>query len=357
MRKTGTADLPLHYGRAPRWLFERMKLLAREIIISIVSDTGNEEFLRKISDPLWFQALGCVLGFDWHSSGLTTTVCGAIKEGIRGLERELGLFVAGGKGKVSLNTPSEILNWGEFIKADPTSLVYASKMSAKVDSAALQDGFELYHHSFIFSSTGKWAVVQQGMNPSIRYARRYHWIGEKVKSFVQEPHLAICSDWKGRGLNMVARESEKTRWVCVELSQEHPRKIATQLKKIENLKLPPEHAFSIEKVRPRLLERALQTAYENSPQNFEELLGLKGVGAKTIRALALISDLVYGATPSFKDPATYSFAHGGKDGHPYPVDRRTYDETISSLHKALKEAKVGRTEKIKALKRLREMLL
>jgi len=355
VRRTGTADLPLHYGKAPRWLFERLKLLAREIVISIISDSGCEGFLRKISDPLWFQALGCVLGFDWHSSGLTTTVCGAIKEGIRGLEKELGFFVAGGKGKVSLRTPSEILQEGELIQIDPHLLVYASKMVAKVDTAGLQDGFQLYHHCFMFSSSGKWAVIQQGMNPSSRYARRYHWISEKVKSFVCEPHSAICSDWKGEGLNMVAKESEKARLVCTELSKEQPSRIIKELKKIENLKFPPAHSFSLERMRPHLLEKTLQNIVERSPQSFEQLLGIKGVGAKTIRALALISDLVYGAKPSFRDPATYSFAHGGKDGHPYPVDRQTYDETILSLHRALKEAKVGRVEKIKALKRLYQL--
>lgn len=358
MYKTGTADLPLHYGRTPGWLFEKMKLLAREIVISIISDSGCEELLRKISDPLWFQALGCILGFDWHSSGLTTTVCGAIKEGIGGLEKELGFFVAGGKGRVSLRTPLEILRWGEFIQGNPHSLVYASKLSAKVDSAALQDGFQLYHHCFLFSSSGKWAVIQQGMNLSTRYARRYHWIGEKVKNFVCEPHYAICSEGKAEGLlNMVAKESERARLACTELSRSQPFKVIKELKKIENLKLPSAHSFSAKLIRPHLLEKTLQNVAEISPKNFEELLGIKGVGAKTVRALALVSDLIYGAKPSFQDAATYSFAHGGKDGHPYPVDRKTYDETISSLHRALKEAKVGRSEKIKALKRLKELLI
>jgi len=357
MQKTGTADLPLHYGKAPRWLFDKMKTLSREIIVSIVSNLGTEELLRKISDPLWFQAFGCILGFDWHSSGLTTTVCGAIKEGIKGLETELGLFVAGGKGKVSLRTPLEILEWREKIQIDANFLVYSSRMAAKVDTAGLQDGFQLYHHCFIFSSSGKWAVIQQGMNETTRYARRYHWIGEKVKNFVCEPHSAICSDWKGKGLNMVAKESEKARLVCTQLSCDKPLKIIKELKKISNLKMPSSHSFSIEEVRPQRLEKILQAVYESCPRNFEQLLGIRGVGPKTVRALALISDLVYGVKPSFKDPATYSFAHGGKDGHPYPVDRKTYEETISVLHKALQEAKVGKSEKVKALKRLRAFLI
>ena len=357
MQKTGTADLPLHYGKSPRWLFEKMRLLSREIVISIISHSAPEEFLRKMSDPVWFQALGCALGFDWHSSGVTTTVCGAIKEGIKGLEKQLGLFVTGGKGKVSLRTPQEILQWANIAEVKPDSLIYASKMVAKVDTAALQDGFQLYHHCFIFSSSGKWAVIQQGMNELNRYARRYHWIGEKVESFVCEPHSAICSEWKGRGLNMIAKESERTRLICAKLSQEKPDKIIKELKNINSLKMPSTHSFSLEKVRPNRLEKALQAAYERSPESFQELLGVKGVGAKTIRALALVSDLIYGIKPSFKDPATYSFAHGGKDGYPYPVEDKTYQTTISTIHKALQEAKIGRSEKIKALKRLRVFLI
>lgn len=357
MKKTGTADLPLHHGRAPRWLFDKMRILSREIIASIISYSGPEELLRKISDPFWFQALGCVLGFDWHSSGLTTTVCGAIKEGIKGMEKELGLFVTGGKGKVSLRTPSEILQWEKAALVDPKPLVSSSKMAAKVDTAGLQDGFQLYHHCFIFLSSGKWAVIQQGMNEATRYARRYHWVGEKVESFVCEPHSAICSDWKGKGLNMIAKDSQKARLVCTKLSQNKPSGLIKDLKKISNLKMSSPHNFSVEKTRPQRLEKALQAAYERWPENFEQLLGIKGVGPKTIRALALISDLIYGIKPSFKDPATYSFAHGGKDGHPYPVDKKTYQESIFALHKALRETKIGRSEKIKALKRLEAFLI
>jgi len=356
MQKTGIADLPLHYGKAPRWLFDKMKMLAREIIIAIIQDSGSNELLRKISDPLWFQALGCVLGFDWHSSGLTTTVCGAIKEGIKGLEKELGFFVAGGKGKVSLNTPKEILEWGDSVSFDPNYLVYASRMTAKVDTAGIQDGFNLYHHCFMFSSTGKWAVIQQGMNEATGYARRYHWISDNVKSFVCEPHSAICSELKTEGLNMVAKESERSRVLCTKLSKEHPSIILKELKKVESIKFPSHHAFSVSKLRPYKLEKSLQLAYERSPENFEQLLGIKGVGARTVRALALISDLIYGVKPSFRDPTTYSFAHGGKDGHPYPVDKKTYSETILSLHKALQEAKIGRYDKIKAVKRLKTLL-
>lgn len=359
MQKTGTADLPLHRGRAPRWLFEKMRSLAREITIAIVSDLGNDKFMEKVSDPLWFQALGCVLGFDWHSSGLTTTVCGALKEGLKGLERDLGFFVAGGKGKVSLNTPREILRWGDLTGFDADPFVYASRMTAKVDTAGLQDGFDLYHHCFIFSSSGNWAVIQQGMNENTRYARRYHWISSRVESFVSEPHSAICSEVKAEGLNMVARESKPSQVSCTEIVQESPSHILKDLRnlgKANSIKFPSAHNFPTFELRPKRLEKTLRLAYERSPQNFEQLLGTRGVGAKTIRALALISDLIYGAKPSFRDPTTYSFAHGGKDGYPYPVDRHTYRESILTLHKALQEAKVGRSDKIKALKRLKKFL-
>ena len=209
--RTGIANLPLHHGKAPRWLFERMVPLAREITIAIVTDFGPEEMLRRLSHPYWFQAFGCILGFDWHSSGVTTTLCGALKESIKGMERDLGLFVAGGKGKTSRRTPSEIEAWGERISLDPAPLVYASRMSAKVDSSAVQDGYQLYHHTFLFTPRGSWTVIQQGMNEANRYARRYHWLGEAVTDFVNEPHSAILSDARGQALNLTASESEPAR--------------------------------------------------------------------------------------------------------------------------------------------------
>ena len=215
--RTGIAHLPLHGGKAPSWLFQRMKRLGREIIIAIVSEYGPPEMPKRLSDPFWFQALGCVLGFDWHSSGVTTTTCRALKEGIKGLEKELGLFIAGGKGGTSRKTPSEIISAGDQLSCDPEKLVYASRMSAKVDSSAVQDGYQLYHHSFIFTKSGDWAVVQQGMNDTNKYARRYHWLGSKVTNFVVEPHQAICCDSKGNTLNMVAVESEEARQTTVML--------------------------------------------------------------------------------------------------------------------------------------------
>ena len=351
--RTGIANLPLHYGKAPRWLFDRMVKLAREITIAIVADFGAEEMLRRLSHPYWFQAFGCILGFDWHSSGVTTTLCGALKEGIKGLETDLGLFVAGGKGKTSRKTPSEIEVWGDSISLDPTPLIYASRMSAKVDSSAIQDGYQLYHHAFLFTSGGSWAVVQQGMNEASRYARRYHWLGEAVSSFVNEPHSAILSEAKGQALNLVASESDPARTTITDIAtNEKPEKLLADLKKLKTLDLPPHHPIGVHDLHPDSISKILISTYERQPQNFEQLLGLRGVGAKTIRALSLISELVYGVAPSYRDPARYSFAHGGKDGIPYPVDRKTYDRSIELLARAINKTKLGLREKREAMGRL-----
>ncbi len=352
-RRTGIANLPLHHGRAPRWLFERMTRLAREISIVIVSDFGAQEMLRRLSDPYWFQAFGCVLGFDWHSSGVTTTLCGALKEGIKGMERDLGLFVAGGKGKTSRQTPVELERWGELTSIDPSPLVYASKMAAKVDSAAIQDGYQLYHHAFIFTVNGSWAVVQQGMNEKTRYARRYHWLGETVANFVNEPHAGIVSDARGEALNLVASESDPARNTIASIaSNEKPEKVLSDLKKIKSLTLPAHHYLGTEDLHPDSLAKIILSTYERQPQGFEALLALPGVGPKTIRALSLISELIYGSPPSYRDPARYSFAHGGKDGIPYPVDRKTYDQSIELLSRAVGRTRLGISEKKDALNRL-----
>ncbi len=353
-QRTGIANLPLHYGKAPPWLFERMRRLAREIVIVIVGEFGREEMLRRLADPFWFQAFGCVLGYDWHSSGVTTTVCGALKEATRGLQNELGFFVAGGKGRTSRKTPSEIEAFGHLLKVNPSPLVYASRMSAKVDNSALQDGYQLYHHSFFFTRDGSWTVVQQGMNESNRYARRYHWLGEKVTDFVCEPEAAICSQARGETLNLVASESTQARSTIAHIAaEEKPDRIVRELNRLKTLSLPRRPHITLEDIRPDRLSRMLATAYEHQPQDFESLLGLEGVGAKTLRALSLISDLVYDTPVSIRDPATYSFAHGGKDGHPYPVDRETYDSSIEFLAQAVSKAKIGYHEKLEAFRRLK----
>jgi hypothetical protein len=334
-----------------------MVKLAREIAVVIVTEFGPEEMLRRLSHPYWFQAFGCVLGYDWHSSGVTTTLCGALKEGLKGLETDLGLFVAGGKGKTSRRTPSEIERWGELISLEPAPLVYASRMSAKVDSSAVQDGHQLYHHTFFFATDGRWAVVQQGMNETTRYARRYHWLGEVVESFVNEPHSAILSELRGQALNLVAGESDPARTTIAEIAaEEKPEKLMADLKRIKTLDLPRHHYLSTDDLHPNSLSKILLSTYERQPHDFEALVGLPGVGPKTIRALSLISELVYGVSPSYRDPARYSFAHGGKDGIPYPVDRETYDRSIELLAKAISRAKLGTGEKREAMGRLRRVV-
>jgi len=383
--RTGTAHLPLHGGKAPRWLFTRMVALSREILRVMVEEYGPGEVLARVSDPHWFQALGCVLGFDWHSSGLTTTTTGALKEAIKDREADLGLFIAGGKGAASRKTPAEIIAYGEghTIAIPPDRLVYASKLSAKVDNTAVQDGYQLYHHAFFFTPSGDWAVVQQGMNEANGWARRYHWLSTGVEDFVNEPHAAICSDQRGQlVLNMVASESKDSRRATALLAAEPPDKLARELRRIQEssdsmagaprpfepgwrplrgpatsapaqqLELPGRHQIIPADIRPESLERTLAKAYDNPPSNFEALLGTQGVGPKTIRALALIADLLYGATPSFRDPATFSFAHGGKDGIPYPVDRATYDRSIEILRHAVDRAKLNDRDKLAALRRL-----
>ncbi len=355
--KTGVANLPLHYGKAPPWLFQRMVKLAREITIVIVADFGAEEMLRRLSHPYWFQALGCVLGFDWHSSGVTTTLCGALKEGLKGMERELGLFIAGGKGRTSRQTPAEIERWGEQIALDPAPLVYASRMSAKVDSAAIQDGYQLYHHTFFFTGKGSWTVVQQGMNETNHYARRYHWLGEAVTDFVNEPHSGILAEAIGEALNLTASESASARSTITGIAtQDKPEKTLAELKQLKTLSLPARHQLYARDLHPESLTKIILSAYERQPQDFAQLLGLSGVGPRTIRALSLISELVYGVAPSYRDPARYSFAHGGKDGIPYPVDRKTYDQSIALLSRAINKAKLSFSERNDAIRRLNSLV-
>jgi hypothetical protein len=352
--RTGTADLPLHGGRAPAWLFERMTDLAREIVLFMASELGTAEILRRLSDPHWFQAFACVLGFDWHSSGVTTTATGALKEGVRGLEDELGLYVAGGKGRTSRRTPSEIARACERLGRDPAPLIRASKVSAKVDNTAVQSGHQLYHHSFVFLADGSWAVIQQGMSDETKSARRFHWLGESVDSFVEEPHAAVCDDRRGDVLvNFVAEESREARAAAVELAASEPKVALDAIERAAELVMPRRHELRLADVNPRYLDRILLKTYREAPRDFEQLLGIQGVGPKTLRALALVAELVYGTRASTRDPARYAFAHGGKDGTPFPVDRATYDRTIEVLERALNGARgVDRSERVKAFRRL-----
>ena len=352
-KRTGYASLPLHGGKAPAWLFSRMVLLSREILTHMVEEYGTSEVLRRMSDPFWFQAFGCVLGFDWHSSGVTTTVCGAVKESLRDTGQEWGLFAVGGKGAASKKSPAQIAGICERLGQDPDVLVHASRTAAKVDNAAVQDGYQLYHHVFLFTSSGDWSVIQQGMNDETSTARRYHWLSEHVTSFVEEPHDAICCDVRANTLNLVATESQNVRRASAELASQRPDTTLRAIAHVPDLQLPARHLLFPEMdVDTRYLSKILLKTYERAPEDFETLLGIEGVGPKTLRALALASELIYGTRASTRDPARFAFAHGGKDGIPFPVDRPTYDRTIEILGRAVDRANVDRSERIKALKRL-----
>jgi hypothetical protein len=352
MKRTGTAIFPLHGGQAPRWLFERMTRLSRAVVSALVEDGGPESVLVRLSDPFWFQAFGCLLGFDWHSSGVTTTVCGALKQGLHGTEHDLGLLVAGGKGKASRKTPQELADYSDRFALDASPLVYASRLSAKVDNNAVQDGYQLYHHTFILTTSGKWAVIQQGMREDDRTARRYHWVSEHVNSFVQEPHAAVCCDQRVETLNLVAVESAAAQEAMTLLSRETPSQLTTLLRQVRHLAMPARHAIHLQDIDPARLSRIFLHTYEAQASTFEQLLGLPRVGAKTLRALALLSELLAGAPPSWRDPARFAFAHGGKDGIPFPVDRTTYDRTAEMLEEAVRRARIGEPDRLQALRRL-----
>jgi len=362
MRRTGTATLPLHGGRAPRWLFKRMVRLARAISEALVDDLGPAGVLARLVDPFWFQAFGCLLGFDWHSSGMTTTVCGALKEALRGTAGTTGLLVAGGKGAASRRTPDELRDYSGRYSLPGEGLVYASRLAAKVDNNAVQDGYQLYHHTFFVTTGGEWAVVQQGMRAADRTARRYHWLGRTVQSFVVEPHLAVCCDQTGPTLNLVAVEGQASRAAITTLSRRPHQDLLAELARLSaatsavpadpDLQLPARHAVLREDIHPDRLAATLLRTYEAQAPSFEALLGLRGVGARTLRALALLSEVLAGAPPSWRDPARFTFAHGGKDGHPFPVDRTTYDQTIEILETALRRARLGAPDRLEALRRL-----
>ncbi len=353
MSRTGIANLPLHTGKAPRWLFEKMVLLAQKMVELIVIEQGTDELLKKLSDPFWFQAFGCVLGFDWHSSGLTTTVCGAIKAGLSNIGHELGVFVVGGKGKQALNTPNEIEIYANKYSLNGDFLKYVSRMVAKVDNVALQDGYRLYHHTLIFTKDNNWCVIQQGLNDRNSYARRYHWLKSKTTSFVLEPHTAICSNTlEDRVLDLTAKRSLKTQHAFIDFLNQETHSIERELNTIATLNMPKRHYISSEDFNSKRLKKTIIMTSELKPKNFESLLSIKGVGEKTVRALSLVSELIYSSPPSIKDPARFSFAHGGKDGHPFPVDKETYDNTIETLKEIVSKAKIDYSEKNKIFKKL-----
>jgi hypothetical protein len=355
--RTGVANLPLHGHHCPRWLFERMVKLSSAIIEAIVEEYGPGEVLARLADPFWFQALGCVTGFDWHSSGLTTVLCGALKEGLRSKQSRLGLYLAGGKAMASRKTPLEIEEYTDRfnLPVNVASLQYASRMSAKVDNAALQDGFQIYHHVFAFTADGSWAVVQQGMNQNSGWARRYHWLGDKIHTFIQEPHAAVCGKPATNVLNMVAGESLKARKASLYLSGK-PDEVVKTLKKIAGLPVDKLRVLNLPGAHPvpgaGRIEKTLARLYDLKPSSYEDLLAVDGVGPATVRAFALVAEVVYNAAASSKDPVRYSFAHGGKDGHPYPVNRYDYDRSITLLENALRRVRTGDRTNVEALKRL-----
>jgi len=365
--RTGIATVPLDYGRCPRWLFERMKRLSRGIMLAICEEFGPEEILKRLSDPIWFQSFGCIIGFDWNSSGLTTTTLGALKVGIFDIQDQLGIYVCGGK-RESRKTPEEIEAYA-ISRGFPFSsqLIYASKMAAKVDSSLIQNTespFQLYQHNFIFSKSGNWCVVEQGMAPEIQKARRYHWLSSTLKNFIEKPHSGIASDLKSNPLNLTAEESDKNREISTELVREEPKTFLRDLdliqtKKSKNLTLMELknvefhwHPVVQEKFDLKRLRKTVFFANQQKPQTFEELLSLKGIGPKTIRALSLVSELIYGAKPSYEDPARYSFAVGGKDGTPFYVERGVYDKLLNVIEKGIRKSSVSIKEKIEAQKRL-----
>jgi hypothetical protein len=354
MKRSGAADLPLHYGSVPRWLAERMARLGLAITESVITEYGHDEILRRLSDPFWFQSFGAVMGMDWHSSGITTSVMGALKKAINPHSKELGIYICGGKGRFSKETPAELLRIADKTGLNGDELVRCSKLSAKVDNTAIQDGFQLYTHNFILSNTGQWTVVQQGMHTGDKTARRYHWHSDNLESFVEEPHTGICGLNQGEILNLTDVHANNTRREIVNISHEDPQKI---LKDFTRLIMPSHHEVQEKDVNLKRLGSVLWLAHEQQPAGFEELLLLKGVGPRTLQSLALVSEVIHGTPSRFKDPARFSFAHGGKDGHPFPVPVNVYDETISVLQHAVEKAKIGATEKNEAIKKLHEIAM
>ncbi len=379
--RTGITTMTLDWGVCPPWLFERMKRLGKVIAIAITSEFGSEEFLKRLADPVWFQSLGTLMAFDWNASGLTVTTLAALKEALRGLEKEADIFICGGKGKTSKKTPDQIIFWSYhlgFNQKTSDQLVYTSKLTAKVDSALIQDGFDLYHHNFIFNKKGQWVVVQQGMNTVIGQARRYHWLGTAVKNFLEEPHCGIATQVKlPTVLDLTNKKSAHNKDISLELvkhsktlyqdlkiiatmlsSQTKSRNLANYLRSnnvFKILNLPgiefSHHPVENEFLNPQL-RKSIDKAVASNPNNFEHLLMTTGVGARTIRALSLVAEVIYGAKPSYEDPARYSFSFGGKDGTPYPVDRDTYDQTLSVLENAVRKSNLFLKEKEVTLRKI-----
>jgi hypothetical protein len=360
--RTGSADLPLHGGHVPAWLASRMARLGCVLVEAIALEYGRDEVIRRLSHPFWFQSLGAVMGMDWHSSGITTSVLGALKRGLAPVQWELGLHVCGGRGKHSRKTPLELARLGERTGLDAGALATASRLVAKVDSAAVQDGFDLYLHGFVVTDSGAWTVVQQGMNTASRQARRYHWLSEHLSSFVDEPHSAIHGAPNGTIVNLCDHRAVRSRESQLEIVRQGPDLAVRELARMRNveptcaplphLALPSHHEVTSGDVVLRRLHGTLAAAAERGPVDFADLLLTPGVGARTVYALASVAEVLHGAPCRFSDPARFSFAHGGKDGHPFPVPLRVYDETLRVMRDAVERAKLGQDDRLSALRKL-----
>lgn len=399
IKSTGHADLPLHTGTVPRWLADRMRDLGTLIVESLILNYDKKEVLSRLSDPLWFQSLGSVLGMDWHSSGITTSVMYALKRGLNPRASELGIYICGGRGKYSRRTPEELLMLSEGTTLDGEALVRSSKLCAKVDNTAVQDGFQLYQHNFILTNEGDWAVVQQGMNPETKTARRYHWCSADLRSFVEMPHSGVTGENQGKILNLTASDADKTRSSIMEFAKETPDRVLGEIRKIaqpddtvtfgyggssksvinnnggqgllfpefsdsveiiqagRNIVLPAHHEVRKEDVDLKRLGGVLATAYESQPKDFESLLLTPGLGPRTLQSLTLVSEVILGTPSRFTDPARFSFAHGGKDGHPFPVPLKIYDESIRVLQDSIEKSKLGYNDKSDCLNRLHRTAL
>lgn len=346
---TRYADLPLHYGHVPPWLAKRMSELGGAVVEAIIQEYGTSAVLSRLSDPFWFQAFGSVLGMDWHSSGITTSVMGALKRAINPRFHELGIYICGGKGRYSRQTPNELLSLADRTGLNGDELVKSSRLSAKVDNTAIQDGFQIYLHTFVVSKTGEWTVVQQGMNDASGMARRYHWHSEKVKSFVENPHTFIYGQNQGEILNLTDVNAHDAKSAMLSITQENP---SMMLPEIQKIVMPSHHDVRAKDVNLKRLGAVLALAHEKELRDFESLLLLEGVGPRTIQSLALVSEVIHGTPARFTDPARFSFAHGGKDGHPFPVPLTVYDETINILKTSVEKAKIGDTDKHQAIQNL-----
>jgi uncharacterized protein len=349
MKRTGIADLPLHRGRVPQWLAERMTKLGTAITEAIVRDYGTSVFLSRLSDPFWFQALGAVMGMDWHSSGITTSVMGALKRGLWPRADELGIYICGGRGRSSRNAPQELRSIAERRGFDGEALVRTSRLTARVDNNAIADGFQIYLHSFVVTANGEWAVVQQGLNDGRGMARRYHWHSASVRDFVAEPHTGIVGENQGVIMNLVDAQAKPAQTALLEIASEKPEKT---LDTARHLRMPDHHDVRAQNIDLKRLGAVLAVAYERELHQFTELLLLEKLGPRTLQSLALIAEVVHGAPSRFADPARFSFAHGGKDRHPFPVSLKTYDESLTFLRESLDAAKLGGREKLDGFRSL-----